>query len=117
LIVINRCLAFFAEPAAYVTAARRLLAPGGLLLLTGLQIYYDPAVKARQVAAYRQAHRERYGFELFLRPTKGYLDQADAVALKAAGVTLRSYRRLWPANLKAWLQPVRPFHQYGVCSA
>jgi 2-polyprenyl-3-methyl-5-hydroxy-6-metoxy-1,4-benzoquinol methylase len=114
LIVLNRCLAFFTEPVAYVTAAQPLLAPGGRLVLTGLQIFHKPAVKARQVTAYRRAHLEQYGFELFLRPSKGYLDQADAAGLQAAGVSLRPYRELWPANLKAWLWPTRPFHQYGI---
>ncbi|MGH2520940.1 MAG: class I SAM-dependent methyltransferase [Anaerolineales bacterium] len=114
VIVLNRCLQFFPHPADYVAEARRLLAPGGLLILTGLQIFRDPRAKARAVAARQREYRERFGAELFLFPNKGYLDADDARRLRALGVRLRPYAQLWRAALKAWLDPALPRHRYGL---
>lgn len=114
VVVINRCLQFFADPAGYAAAAAALLAPGGLLIITGLQLFRDPAPKAREVARLRRSYLERYGFELFLRPTKGYLDLHDLRRLRRQGIALWPYPQLLPANLKALLRPALPLHLFGV---
>ncbi len=113
-VVVNRCLAFFPDPAAYLTAVRRLLSPDGMLILTGLQFFQDSSVKARRVAAQRQVYRECYGFELFLKPTKGHLDFDDRRRLQAQGVTLKPYPQLWLANIKSMFRRTLPRHMYGV---
>jgi hypothetical protein len=112
--MLNRCLQFFTDPIAYVAAARQKIAPGGMLILTGLQFFREPRAKARQVAIARQFYRDRYDFELFLRPTKGYLDFADRARLQAAGVDLRPYPQLWLANLRSMIDATLPSHHYGV---
>lgn len=114
MIILNRCVQFFPQPAAYVAQAKEQLAPGGLLILTGLELFRDPSAKAARVAQLLHSHRQRYGFELFLRPTKGYLDFADKAQLEAQGVQLKSPWQLLPANLKALLRPALPRHCYGV---
>ncbi len=115
VIVLNRCVQFFPQPAAAVAQAQALLAAGGLLILTGLELFHDPRAKAARVAHSLRSHRQRYGFELFLRPTKGYLDLADKAQLEAQGVQIKPYWQLLPANLKALLRPTLPRHCYGVC--
>jgi SAM-dependent methyltransferase len=117
LIILNRCLQFMPDPPAYVSSARRLLAPGGRMIVTGVQCFREPSAKARAVAAMQADHRRRHGFELFLRPAKGYLDRADLGALRAAGLSFHSYPQLWPANLKALLNPRLPLHYYGLAAA
>ena len=112
-IILNRCLAFFGDPTAYVAHVRTKLAAGGRLLLTGLAFYHDPSAKARSVAAMTQQYRQQYGIDMFLNPTKGYLDGEDQRRLAAAGVKLAPYPRLLPANLKAWLRPQYPRYFYG----
>jgi len=114
LVIVNRCLAFFPDPSAYLDCLKPLVAPGGQLLLTGLQFFFSPAAKARRVADDRRRHRQQYGFELFLFPTRGYLDRADFKQLRARGVTLRPYRELWKANLRALVWRERPRHAYGL---
>jgi 2-polyprenyl-3-methyl-5-hydroxy-6-metoxy-1,4-benzoquinol methylase len=114
-ILLNRCVQFFPQPAAYVAQAKAQLAPGGLLILTGLELYRDPRAKAARVAQLLDSHRQRYGCELFLRPTKGYLDFADKAQLEAQGVQIKPPWQLLPANLKARLRPTLPRHCYGVC--
>ena len=113
-VIVNRCLAFFSDPLAQVEHVRDLLAPGALLLLTGLAFFRNPRTKAREVADLRRDYRERYGAEIFLRPTKGYLDGDDRRALERRGVTLRAEWRLARANLEALVRPTRPFYCHGV---
>ena len=113
VIILNRCLQFFPQPAGYVAMVKAKLAPGGLLIVTGMELFRDPRVKAARVADMLHAHRQRYGFELFLTPTKGYLDFADKAQLQAQGVQVKSYRPLLPANVKAMLRPTLPYHTYG----
>jgi SAM-dependent methyltransferase len=113
LVVVNRCLAFFTDPAAYLAIVKRRVAPGGQLLVTGLQFFWAPAAKARHVADDRRRHRQQYGFELFLFPTQGYLDRSDYRQLSAVGLELRPYPQLWKANLRAAFVRSRPRHVYG----
>jgi SAM-dependent methyltransferase len=114
LIVVNRCLAFFTDPAAYLHCLKPLVAPGGQLVVTGLQFFWNGTAKAARVAADRQRYRDQYGFELFLFPTRGFLDRADHTRLKIAGLALYPYPQLWAANLKARVLRSRPRHAYGV---
>ena len=112
VVILNRCVQFFADPVAYATAVKQYVAPGGLLVLTGLQFFHDVREKARSVTALR-AYLNRHGLDFF-KPMKGYLDFADKQHLRARGVLLRCYPQLWPANLKSMLKGNRPRHYYGV---
>ncbi len=114
LVILNRCLQFAPDPVQMITQARARLAAGGLLLVTGLQIFADARQKAEQVTSYRQQNWQKYGFELFLKPTKGYLDGQDKKTLQTLGVQLRPYSQLWLANLKSYLKPTLPRHFYGL---
>ena len=113
VIVLNRCLQFFTDPIAYVAGVKQLLSPGGMLIITGLQFFQDASVKAPNVAAQRRSVRERYGFELFLKPTKGYLDFDDKQRLQAQRVTLKPYPQLWLTNIKSIFNRTLPRHMYG----
>ncbi len=114
LIVVNRCLAFFTDPAAYLECLKPRVAPGGSILVTGLQFYWSTAAKARLVSDDRRRYRQQYGFELFLFPTRGYLDRSDYAGLRRQGLALHPYRQLWRANLRALVMRARPRHIYGV---
>jgi SAM-dependent methyltransferase len=117
VIVVNRCLQFFTDPIAYVADLRQKLSASGMLIITGLQFFDDARHKAREVAEMLGAHRQRYGFDLFLRPSKGYLDAHDRRDLQALSVSLHGYPQLWRANLKASVIRTLPKHQYGVWRA
>jgi SAM-dependent methyltransferase len=114
VIIVNRCLAFFTDPAAYLHCLKPLVAPGGQIIVTGLQFFMAPKAKAQRVEAERRRYRDQHGFELFLFPTRGYLDADDQARLRAGGLKLRPYRELWGANLKALVNRSRPRHAYGV---
>jgi len=117
VIILNRCAQFFTDPAALLRTTRARLAPEGQLIITGLQFFRDPRPKARTVVQAQQTYRARTGFDLFLKPTKGYLDFEDRRRFQADGVQLCAYPQLWPANLKARFRPERPRHEYGVWRA
>jgi SAM-dependent methyltransferase len=111
-VILNRCLQFGADPAAYVRQAMERLAPGGLLIATGLAFFRDPRPRRRAVEALR-AELQGHGLDFF-RPMQGYLDLADRARLEAAGLRVRPYPQLRLANLRTWLRPDRPWHAYGV---
>ena len=113
VVVVNRCLQFFPEPARAVAAARGRLSRGGLLVVTGMAIHDPSDAAAGRVAAEGEAFRERFGMELFLRPAKGYLDRGDLEALEAAGLRTFPMPGLRAANLRARLDRARPEWRYG----
>jgi hypothetical protein len=114
VIVVNRCLQFLPDPIAYIGSVQKKLSAGGQLIITGLPFFRDPRWKAQRVIAMQQAHRARYGFDLFLRPAQGYLDFGHKRQLEAAGVEMKHYPQLWRANLRAMVDRTRPLHLYGV---
>jgi SAM-dependent methyltransferase len=114
LVIVNRCLAFFGDPAAYAEHAKARVAPGGRLLITGLLFFRDVRAKQAGVRALREQYQSR-GFD-FLKPFKGFVDQGDEARLRALGFTLRLYPELWRANLLARVWGRRPRHMYGVWS-
>ncbi len=116
LVIVNRCLAFFPDPASALRQAQALVAPGGRLIALGLQVFGDPRRKARAVAALEAEYQSRYGLSAFLWPTRGYLDRADQEAFIGAGLSLRRVRALWLPDLKARLTPSLPRHYSGLWS-
>jgi SAM-dependent methyltransferase len=113
IVLLNRCLQFFADPVAYAQAAAKKTAPGGLLILTGLSFFQDFRAKTRAVTEFNHYLQEN-GVPAF-KPMKGYLDFADKGRLERAGVALRPYPQLWLANLKSRFNKAAPRYFYGVC--
>lgn len=113
-IILNRCLQFFSTPVEYVIAAARKLNPGGMLVITGLQFFKHPAKKAAQIAAAKKQFYDDHQIDLFLKPTKGFLDQNDKMQLRSIGIDLKPYSALKWANLKSKLKPDLPENFYGV---
>lgn len=112
LVILNRCLQFQPDPVAFARAALAKLKPGGRLLALGLEFFARSADGAARVEAEQRRYREAYGFELFLRPTRGYLDRQDLAALRALGMRFYGYRRWLPAGV--WWRRGRPWPAYGV---
>lgn len=114
LVVLNRCVQFAADPVAAVGRAAARAAPGGAVVLTGLELFRDPSVRAAAVAHDVERWRAA-GIEPLVR-YKGWLDRDDAARLAAAGVCLRSYRqpRMWAARLRALLDPRRGDPRWGI---
>jgi 2-polyprenyl-3-methyl-5-hydroxy-6-metoxy-1,4-benzoquinol methylase len=114
VIVINHGLHFFPDPVGYVEQVRRLVAPGGLLILIGLTFFRDPTNRRAQVKNLVEQSEKDFGHSLFIKPTRGYMDFADKAKLQAMGIRLYQHRQLWKANLKGRLITGAPAYFYGV---
>jgi SAM-dependent methyltransferase len=114
LVVLNRCLQFSLDPPAMALDAAERVAPGGLLVVTGLELFADPSERRLSVEGMLERLR-RAGVEPFV-PVKGYLDRDDRRRLLAAGVELRPYPqlRMRLALLRARLRPTRGQPCYGM---
>jgi SAM-dependent methyltransferase len=112
VVILNRCVQFYADPVAYARTALEKVAPGGLLILTGLAFFMDPGPKAAAVEAF---HRmlDRHGL-VNIKPMKGYLDGGDWKRLRQLSVSLHPYNQLWRANLKSRLIRSAPRYYYGL---
>ncbi|MEZ4775413.1 MAG: polysaccharide biosynthesis C-terminal domain-containing protein [Bacteroidia bacterium] len=114
MIILNRCFAYYTDPAEALRLLKQKLRPGGILLMTGLHIYPDGEARKAEMAAYEQTFLEENGFPLFSKPTRGYLDKRDKDDLVNAGVKLFVYRKMMIHNLKTGLFPGRAKMYYGV---
>lgn len=114
LVIVNHGLHLFSDPAAYIRQARRLLKPGGQLVLLSLTFYRDPGQRRQQLAQLTRTFEQQYGVPFLLKPSRGYMDSDDKTALAALGIRLRRYPQRWQANLKALLNPAAPAYYYGV---
>jgi SAM-dependent methyltransferase len=117
LVVVNRCVQFFQDPPAMVAQAAQRVADGGLLVVTGLEIFADPAERRRGVEALKERLR-RHGLEPFI-PIRGYLDHSDRTRFRALGVDLRPYPqlRMRVARLRSRLGHRRGEPCFGVWTA
>jgi len=112
VIILNRCVQFFVDPSGYVAMAREKLAPGGMLILTGLAFFRDPRQKIQGVQDLR-VHLNTHGFDFF-KEIKGYLDFTDKQRMQNMDIRLHPYPQLRLSNLKSLLSPIAPRHLYGV---
>lgn len=115
LVIVNRCIQFYADPLAYAETVKRKVAPGGLLLLTGLGFMRDPSQRIAGLAALRQRYQDN-GFDFF-KSMKGYLDFDDKERLTAQGFDLHAYRQLWIANARSLLSATRPRYYFAIWRA
>jgi SAM-dependent methyltransferase len=117
LVVLNRCVQFFVDPPAMAAGAAERVADGGILVMTGLEVFADPRVRQRGLEALDERLR-RHGLEPFV-PIKGYLDRADEAGFRSLGIELRRYpqTRMRLAVLRSLLDRRRGRPCYGVWRA
>jgi SAM-dependent methyltransferase len=111
VVILNHCVQFAPDPHQQVLAAQARVAPGGLLVVTGLSIFKDPSqhIARTQAAKFQQQHK----LSLFLRPTRGYLDSTDRTQFQSAGLAIKPYWAQWRALLRSVIQPTAPRPCYG----
>ena len=115
VVIVDRCLQFFPEPAEAMPMIRRLIAANG-------NRHRDrphridrsaDAVAGRVDAEARRFRRRWCAF--FLHAAKGYLDRTDLARLEAVGLATHQYGALRLANLRARsFDRSRPEHRYGI---
>lgn len=116
LVVLNHGLHFLPEPVALLQAWMRRVAPGGLLVVFGVQIVRDARRRLRELEALR-ARGERAGGELFPFRGPGLFRPADARAMRRLGLRLQPSLERPLGWLAATVDPRRPQRYRGVWSA
>lgn len=114
VVILNRCVQFSPDVIKQVQAAQARVAAGGLLIATGLNFYKDSSQHTARIQARAVAFRQRHGIDLFLRPTRGYLDWDDLTRLRALKLDLQPVRSLWRAWLKSLVLPASPRPCFGL---
>ena len=77
IIILNHGLQFFTDPVNYLENIKHLVKPGGRIICLGLSFYKNTSDKKQKVEEFSTHHLDKYGFSIFLHPTKGYLDNND----------------------------------------
>lgn len=114
LVIADRCMAYFVDIPRSVEQMKTLLAPGGTLLLTGLNVYSDTSVIDAHFKGSDARFREAYGLPYLFKPVKGYLAPSDARGLALLGIEIRSYGTFRLRNMLAFLRPSAPRYLYGI---
>lgn len=115
MVIVNRCLQFYADPPAFAETVKRKVAPGGRAVLIGLAFMRDPRERIAGLATLRRQY-QKHGFDFF-KPMKGYLDFDDKARLKTLGWRLYPYRQLLGANARSLLFSTSPRYYYAVWQA
>lgn len=114
LVIADRCMAYFVDITRSVEQMKRLLAPGGTLLLTGLNVYKDTRAIAAYFKASDERFREAYGMPYLFKSVRGYLAAADVRRLTLHGIGIRSYGTFRLRNMLTFLRPSAPRYLYGI---
>ncbi|MGH1365884.1 MAG: class I SAM-dependent methyltransferase [Calditrichia bacterium] len=113
VIILNRCLAFFADPIGYIHTLKQLTKSNGILIATGLTFYYDALAQAKKIAERSADFKALYGTDMMLHPCRGFLDNTDMLRLEEAGMQLHSDRAWRIANTRSRMFLTRPLLRWG----
>lgn len=117
MVVAQRCAGYFVDLRRSIQQLQALVAPGGVLLFTGVNIYRDPRTIRAQLAQEARHFAERYHLPYFFKPAKGFVDADDASLMEQHGIELRPYPQL---RWKNWInRPLtrKPQYHYGIWTA
>ena len=114
LIIAQRCMGYMVHIARSMDQMKGLLAPGGTLMLTGLNIFRDPRSIRKHFAQSALRFTEQYGLPFFFKNVKGYLDLDDQRTLEQCGVQLLPYPQLKWKNFISGPFKRKPVYYYGI---
>lgn len=114
VIIVNHCLAYMQDPVEFTRNLFPLLSEKGKIILLGLTIFKNPVPKAREVEKFRRHYKEKFKFDIFLRPTKGYLSLTDKFQLGHIGFKWTKYSDFPFRNLLSKIYSTKPEYLYGV---
>ena len=112
VIILNRCLAYFTDIHQFIEMAKQLLAPKGLLIITGINI---SSSEAEELTKAKVLFKEKYQQNLFFKASKGYLDPNDLKSIQQHAIQLQVYPN-WKNWIKKILFPHKGVAYYGIYS-
>lgn len=113
-IVVNRSIAYFTDMFGAVETLKSLLAPGGLLLITGMTYTTNASRIERELETAREAFKKQYGIPFGVNPFRGYLLNSDLKRMRQDGLQLRIYPKLRLQSVVGKLIASRPVYYYGL---
>jgi SAM-dependent methyltransferase len=117
LIILNHNLQFFTEPIAQLRKYKKLLKPGGKIVCLGLSVFVKPQKKVAAVQQMRETCLREKHFEIFLNPTKAFLDEKDKKEMQTEGFSFVPYSGFALRNFYSRLNRSKPFYCLAVYSA
>ncbi len=114
LIVAQRCMGYMVDVQRSLEQMKGLLAPGGTIILTGLNIFRNPSSIRKHFAQSALRFTEQYGLPFFFKNVKGYLDIDDQRTLEHCGVQLLPYPQLKWKNFISGPFKRKPLYYYGI---
>ncbi|MBK9194107.1 MAG: class I SAM-dependent methyltransferase [Flavobacteriales bacterium] len=113
LIIAQRCMGYVVDIRRSMDQMKGLLAPGGTIVLTGLNIFRDPRSIRKHFAQSALRFTEQYGLPFFFKNVKGYLDLDDKHTLEQCGVQIMPYHQLKWKNIISGPFKRKPLYYYG----
>lgn len=117
LIVVNRSIPYFTDIVRTFEILKSLLAPGGMLIITGMVYTRNPERIERALATAQKTFEERYDSPFYLHEYRGYLEQNDLTQLQKSGLQLHIYPQLRLQSFVGKFVASRPIHYYGTFSS
>jgi len=114
VIVVNHCLAYMQDPLQFISQLQPLLSDNGKIILMGICLFKNPDRKKKATRQFKQYYREKFGFDIFLRETKGYLDFSDQVQLESLGFAFYEYSDYQLRNILSSFVSTKPKYLYGI---
>lgn len=113
-LIINHGLHLFPHPVDYARDVRRLVRPGGIILLLNLIFHHDPSQRIQQLKAQAAQFEAAHHMPYLIKPSRGYLNSTDHAGFIAAGFKIKPYPAMWKSWFKAQLKPTAPLYSYGI---
>ena len=113
MVVAQRCMGFMVDITRSIGQMKSLLAPGGTLFLTGLNVYRDPRSIRSRLAQTALRFTEQHGVPYFFKPVKGYLDLGDQRTLESMDIRVLPYPQLKRKNFISGPFKRKPLYYYG----
>lgn len=114
LIIVNHSIQFFKDVESTIMQLKKLLNPKGKIIFLGLFIFINDEIKRKAVKSSTEKHFEKYGFNLFFAPTKGFLNKKDFEIFSQLNVRLKPYKCCWKGNFIANFLTKRGKTYYGI---
>lgn len=114
VIIFNHAIQFFDDTNKIISQLKTLLKPGGKIFFLGLLFFINSEQKRKEVETYCNNHYQKYGFNIFFSPTKGYLDHIDKSIFISHKIKLVNYKSCFKSNFVARLNKKKALVQFGI---
>lgn len=113
-IIMNRGISFLEDPEKTCRELISKLNNNGLLVITGMNVYANPAKAIKSKEAYWEHFKKTYGFDLRFTNSKSHLSADDHLRFRELGIETFPYPDKILQNMRAGIIRTKPLYLYGV---